>query len=106
MIEAAPTIVFRVGGQSAFDWVAVDVLKLFDVLVVAGDVEVVVAALPELLLIRGFELAGGELLEYLEKGGEGVFCRFIGEEVDMLGHQDVGGCRAFVADASARGFVG
>jgi hypothetical protein len=59
VVEAAPAVVFRFGDEVAFDRVAVDVLELFDVLLHAGDVEVVVAALPELFLIGGLELAGG-----------------------------------------------
>lgn len=54
VIEAAPAVIFRICDEAAFDRVAVDVLELFDVLLVAGDVEVVVAALPELFLIGGF----------------------------------------------------
>ena len=59
MVEAAPAVIFGLSDEAAFDRVAVDVLELFDVLLHAGDVEVVVAALPELFLIGGFELAGG-----------------------------------------------
>jgi hypothetical protein len=59
VIEAAPAVVFGIGDEAAFYWVAVDVLELLDVLLHAGDVEVVVAALPELFLIGGFKLAGG-----------------------------------------------
>jgi hypothetical protein len=47
----------------------VDVLELLDVLFGAGDVEVVVAALPKLLLVGGLELARGLLLEDLEEDG-------------------------------------
>jgi hypothetical protein len=57
------------------------------------DIEVVVTALPELFLVgesEGLELAGGQLLEDLEKGGEGSDGGFVGEEMDVLGHQDVG----------------
>lgn len=91
MVEAAPTVVFGVEDEAAFDQVAVDVLELFDILIVAGDVEVVVAALPELFLVGGFELAGGQLLEDLQEGGYGACRRFVGEEMDVLGHENVGG---------------
>jgi hypothetical protein len=91
VVEAAPAVVFGVGDEPSFDRVAVDVLEFFDVLFVAGDVEVVVTALPELFLVGRFESAGGQLLEDLEEGGEGVFCGFVGEEMDVLRHEDVGG---------------
>ena len=51
MVEAAPAIVLRARDQAALDRVAMDVLKLLDIFLGAGYVEVVVAALPELLLI-------------------------------------------------------
>jgi hypothetical protein len=54
------------------------------------NVEVVVAALPELFPGGKFELAGGELLEDLEEGGECSDAGFVGEEMDVLGHEDVG----------------
>ena len=76
--------------KSAFDRVAVDVANLFDALLLKVDVEVVVTALPELFLVGRFELAGGQLLEDLEKGSEGSDGGFVGEEMDVLRHQDVG----------------
>jgi len=51
VVEAAPAIVLGARDQAALDRVAMDVLKLLDIFLGAGYVEVVVAALPELLLI-------------------------------------------------------
>lgn len=64
--------------------------KLFDPLVGGEDVEVVEAALPELRRRRRFERLGGALLEELEEGGDGSLLRLVGEEMDVLGHEDVG----------------
>ena len=59
VVEAAPTVIFGSFCQASFDGVAVDVLELFNVLLVGGDIEVVVAALPELFLSFRFQFAGG-----------------------------------------------
>ena len=59
VVEAAPTVVFRFSDEAAGDGVAVDVLALFDEFFWARYVEVVVAALPELLLLGGVEFSGG-----------------------------------------------
>lgn len=90
MVEAAPAIVFGLEDEAAGDRIAVDVADLFDAFFFGVDVEVVVAALPELFLVGKFELAGDELLEDLEKGGEGSGGGFVGEEMDVLRHEDVG----------------
>ena len=91
VVEAAPPIMLGFRDQAARDGVLVDVMEFFCELLWAGYVEVVVAALPELFLAGRFELAGGCLLEDLEEGGQGVCCGFVGEEMDVLGHEDVGG---------------
>ena len=57
VVEAAPTVVFRFSDEAAGDGVAVDVLALFDELFWARYVEVVVAALPELFLVGGFQFS-------------------------------------------------
>lgn len=49
MEEAAPGIVFGLLDESAHDWVAVHVSEFLNALVFREDVEVMVAALPELL---------------------------------------------------------
>jgi hypothetical protein len=48
VVVAAPRVVLWFVGQASFDWVAVDVAKLFDELGLGEDVEVVVAVLPKL----------------------------------------------------------
>ena len=55
-----------------------------------ANVSVVVAALPELFCVAWLEGDGGALLEDLEEGGEGVTGWFVGEEMNVLGHEDVG----------------
>ena len=50
MREAAPWIVLGVDDETASYWIAVDGVGFFGVLVLVRDVEVVVAALPKLLL--------------------------------------------------------
>ena len=90
VVEAAPAIVFGFGDEASGDWVAVDVLDFLDSFLVGVDVEVVVTALPELFLVGGFEFAGGQLFEDLKEGCDGADCRFVCEEMDVLGHEDVG----------------
>jgi hypothetical protein len=51
MVVAAPWPVFGTFNQATFDRIAVDVFQFLDVLSMGEDVEVVVAGLPELLLI-------------------------------------------------------
>lgn len=89
--KAAPAIVFGFGYQTPYDGVAVDIPEFFRVLLLAGDVEVVIATMPELLLVGGFEFTGGKLFEDLEEGGERIFDGLVCEEMDMFGHQDIGG---------------
>jgi hypothetical protein len=90
VVEAAPAIVFWLCDQATLYRVAMDVAELFDLFLRTGDIEVVIATLPELLLVGWLEFPGGELLEDLEEGGEGVEGWFVGEQVDMLGHEDIG----------------
>lgn len=66
-----------------------DVLELLRELVRGEDVEVVVAGLPE-VVSGAFELARGLLLEGLEEGSERDVEGLVDEEVDVLGHQDIG----------------
>jgi hypothetical protein len=58
VVFAAPAVIFGFDGKAKLDRVAVDVLHLLDVFLHTGNVEVVVAPLPKLLLVGGFELAG------------------------------------------------
>ena len=87
--EAAPGVVFGAGDEASFDRVAVDITSDLRAGYFAGDVAVEVAGLPE-LVAGAFEGAGGELLEGLdpliEQDGRGL----VDEEVDVLGHEDVG----------------
>lgn len=85
---AAPWVVFGAGGEASFDWVAVDVLDDFGH-VFAGDVAVEVAGLPE-LVAGSFELAGGGLFEGFEELGEQDSGWLVDDEMDVLGHEDVG----------------
>lgn len=85
---AGPEPVFGFGDEAAGDWVAMHVVELLDVLVVAENVEVVVAGLPEGTF--GVTLRNGkfERLEGLEERDVAVV-RFADEEVDVLGHDNV-----------------
>ena len=65
---AARWPVFGLLDEVTYDWVAVDVPELLDVLAVGEDVEVVVAGLPELFAVA-FEELGGFRLEDVEGGG-------------------------------------
>ena len=68
MTGAAPLPVFRVLAQSTFHRVAMDVAQLFDALVLAPYVEVVVAGLPETACrALGNDLMGCDLFEHLKR---------------------------------------
>jgi len=89
VVEAAPAVVFGVGDESAVYGVAVDVADLLYELARCEGVEVVVTGLPE-LFAGAFEEFGGFAFDDSEEGGEGVGFWFAGEEVNVLGHEDVG----------------
>jgi hypothetical protein len=63
VVEAAPAVVFGFDDKATLDRVAVDVLHLFDVFLNAGNVEVVIAPLPKLLLVGGSSQFTDEELE-------------------------------------------
>jgi len=65
VIEAAPLVLFGLVDLTALNRIAVDVPELFNVFLVAGDVEVVIATMPEMLPIGKFEFASGRLLQNL-----------------------------------------
>jgi hypothetical protein len=89
VVEAAPAVVFGTGDEAAGYWVAVDVADFFYELAGGEGVEVVVTGLPE-LFTAAFEEFGGFAFDDSEEGGEGVSFWFAGEEVNVLGHEDVG----------------
>ena len=52
MTIAAPAPVFGFLGETAFHWIAVDVLKLLDEFFIVADVAVVITPLPERCVLR------------------------------------------------------
>ena len=58
VVVAAPWPVFGAFDEATFYWITVDVLQFFDVLFLGEDVEVVVAGLPEVLVVSFEELRG------------------------------------------------
>ena len=87
--KAAPRVVFRAGDEASLDRVAMDVTDDFGAGFFAGDVAVEVAGLPE-LVAGAFELTGGSLLEGLDPLVEQDVRGLVDEEVNVLGHEDVG----------------
>ena len=67
MAIARPWPVLRSFYEASLDWIAVNVFQLLDILLMGQNVEVVVAALPELRPIS-FEEFGGFALEDAEHG--------------------------------------
>jgi hypothetical protein len=63
--EAAPRVVLGLFAEASSYWVAVHVAEFFDALVFGEDVEVVVAALPELFSLA-FEATRGFAFEDTE----------------------------------------
>lgn len=88
--EAAPGVVLAAGDEASLDRVAVDATDHFGARFLAGDVAVEVAGLPE-LVAEALEGAGGGLLEGLDPLVEQDAWGLVDEEVDVLGHEDVGG---------------
>ena len=86
--EAAPWVVLGLFAEAADFGVTVHIAELFDALVFGEDVEVVVAALPELIALA-FEATRGFAFEDTEQGGQWNVGRFAQEKVDVLGHEDV-----------------
>jgi hypothetical protein len=87
--EARPGPVGGGGDEATFYWVVVDVMDGFEIGVFAADVSVVVAGLPE-VVPGALELTGGLLLEGFHELIEWDGFGFVDEEVDVLGHEDVG----------------
>ena len=67
--RAAPGPILRLFDETASDWIAVDVLDLFDEFILREDVEVVVPGLPELEPVA-FEKLRCLPLEDAHGGGE------------------------------------
>jgi hypothetical protein len=89
VVEAAPRIKLRRSDKTTLDGVAVDVADDVGALVLAAEGAVVVTDLPELLSVA-FELSGGLLLEGLEEERDEDRRRLVHEQVDVLGHDDIG----------------
>ena len=89
VVEAAPSVVFGFGDEAAGNGVAVDVADFLYKFPCGEDVEVVVAGLPE-VLAGAFEEFRGFSFDDAERRGESVVRWLAEEEVDVLGHEDVG----------------
>jgi hypothetical protein len=89
VVEAAPAVVFGAGDEAAGDGVAVDVADLLYKFGGGEDVEVVIAGLPEVVAVA-FEEFGGLSFDDSDGGGEEGVVGFAEEEMDVLGHEDVG----------------
>jgi hypothetical protein len=89
VVEAAPAVVFGAGDEAAGDGVAVDVADLLYEFGGGEDVEVVIAGLPEVVAVA-FEEFGGLSFDDSDGGGEEAVVGFAEEEMDVLGHEDVG----------------
>ncbi len=88
MPEAAPWPVFGALNETALDGIAVNITEFLDEFGMGQDVEVVVAALPELLAVA-FEPFGGLCLQGAEDVFELLLSGLAEQEVDVLGHKDV-----------------
>lgn len=89
MLEAAPLVVAGRCDQSALHRVAMNVADHFGASLFPMDVAVKVAFLPE-LLVTASQFARRDLLYGFEKLGHEDRRRLIDEQMDVLGHQDVG----------------
>jgi hypothetical protein len=84
----APRPVFGLLDKAAADRVAVDVFKLFYKFGVGEDVEVVIAALPE-LRTSVLEPLRRFVFEHVQSDGESVEFGLADEKVDVFGHEDI-----------------
>ena len=87
--KARPRPVFRFLHESALDRIAMDVADHFGAGFLSVDIPVVVALLPE-LLARSSQLARSHLLDGLQQLRKQNPRRLIDEQMDMLGHENVG----------------
>jgi hypothetical protein len=84
--EAAPQPILGTLDQTTTDGIAVHVAQFLNSLVLAPDVEVVVAGQPEGAAFRRAELTRRILLEHLQNLGESSALRFADEQKNVLGH--------------------
>jgi hypothetical protein len=87
----------RVCYETAFDRVAVNVLEHFGESFFAADVAVEVAVLPKLLAGTS-KLSGRRLFEGFEELSEQDVLGLVDEQMDVLGHEDVGIDTGFMAE--------
>src|ERR1035437_539396 len=89
MVEAAPLVVAGRCNQSAFHRVAMNVAYHFRASLFTMDVAIKVTFLPELLALTS-QFARSDLLDGFEKLGHEDRWWFVDEQMNVLGHQDVG----------------
>src|SRR5512146_1792405 len=89
VVETAPAVVAGRCHQSALLWIAMNIADHFRAGRLATNVAVIIAFLPELLLLAS-QLPRSDLLEGLEKLGHENRRRFVHEQMNMFRHQHVG----------------
>ena len=89
VVEAAPWVVAGRCNQSALHRVSMNVTYHFGASIFTTDVAVKVTFLPELLALTS-QFARSDLLYGFEKLGHKDRWRLVDEQMDVLGHQDVG----------------
>jgi hypothetical protein len=89
MKEAAPRPIFRPCHQSTLDGIAVDVTEFLNKLVLAPDIEVIVASLPEWIRGPQGQPARYSLLQRLHGLSQVAMLRFVHQQVNVLGHNRV-----------------
>ena len=85
---AAPWPVRGFVDEATADWVAVHVAEFFNEFGLCEDVEVVVAALPE-LRAGALEAPRRFVFEYVQGDGERMELWFTDKKVNVLGHEDI-----------------
>lgn len=88
MAETAPCPFFRCGDEAPRDWIPVHVFQLLNAFAFGIDVEVVVALLPEVVVVA-FEFLGGLALERTQRVVEGVMFRLAEKQMDVFGHEHI-----------------
>src|SRR5579872_1334078 len=98
MAKAAPGPILRALDQTASNRIAVDISQFFDALLLAPDIEIVIALLPEMLVASDQPSSDG-LLQRLDRGGQCASSRLAHEHVDMFRHHHVCGDKELVTEA-------
>ena len=89
MVEAAPAVIAWSGNQSTLHGIAVDVADHLGAVMLPANAAVEIRWLPELFMMTS-QFARSHLLQRLKELRQENRWRLVDEQMQMLGHQNVG----------------